>query len=147
MVSFTFDYSKLPIIKVVFEGKITGKNVESFFKKWVQNYKSDKNHTLIMDITKLEAPSIKCSMKLARCAKKQKILTKDDPLYLQRTIIIMTENKPLRYIIKIVAKITAPEAPLFIYWKKKAEQNITVDTIHDVYYDNIMKFQYIRPEL
>jgi hypothetical protein len=139
---FKFDFSCMPNIKVIFTGKITENNLNGFFKEWLRVNTFKTYHNLIFDTTNLDIPSIKVAIRIGKFIKN---LKDEDPQYLQRSIIIMNENVIIRNLTKIVFKITKPVAPVFIYWKKKTETNVNLDTILDIFNTNVFKFQFIKP--
>jgi hypothetical protein len=139
---FKFDFSSMPNIKVIFTGKITENNLNGFFKEWLRVNTFKTYHNLIFDTTNLDIPSIKVAIKIGQFIKN---LRDEKPQYLQRSIIILNENIIIRNLTKIVFKITKPAAPVFIYWKKKTETNVNLDTILDIFNTNVFKFQFIKP--
>jgi hypothetical protein len=142
MTFYTVDDTEFPIIKICLQGKITDKALNDFFDIWLSFYDRERKFYLLFDICNVRNPSIKNSFQLANFIKKIK---KKSPQYLKKSLLILNDNFLLKKIMGLVFKITPPAAPLYLYWKKKEENDINVDTVREVYETKNHLFQEILP--
>jgi hypothetical protein len=142
MVFYQIDKTQLPIIKIKFIGKITNKELDSFFDEWNSFYDTGENFYMFFDMTEMSIPHINKVVKLAKFISS----TKDnDPQYLKKSILILNDVFILKKMFNVVFKIAAPAAPLYVYWKHKFELNINNDTIQEIFETQNSKFQIIIP--
>ena len=58
MVFYSFNYSKFPIVEIIFDGEINDDDLDDFFDEWLKIYDREQQFELYMDITKMETPSM-----------------------------------------------------------------------------------------
>jgi len=138
MVFYSFNYSKFPIVEIIFDGEIN--NLNNFFDEWLKIYDREKSFELYFDITKMETPSMSFAYKLAIFIQKIKEFR---PQYLKQSILIINDGWFIRALFNTVFTITSPASPLYIYWKY--EEDITLDTVNKVLEEEKEKFQCILP--
>jgi hypothetical protein len=106
---FEFEY---PYVYITFnhENIVDDKNLDIFFQTWLDIYKEQKPYIIIFDGTMVNYTKPSFIFKFAKFMKK---LRKQEPQYLQYSIIII-DNSLMRGIMNMVFRIQKPVAPVYM---------------------------------
>jgi len=139
---YTFDKTKFPIVKIKLTGKIYEDQLDALFYDWESLYSLEKKHYILFDIYEIDNPDFKSAYKLISFIQKIK---KKQPQYLKKSLLIIRDNKFLKFLFSFIFKITKPAAPLYMYWKQDHEIYVNNDTIQEIFETQNNKFQIILP--
>ena len=107
-----FDESSFPIVKVILhEGPTNDNEYDLFIQKWLELYDNQIDFTFLFDTTNMINPSFKYAIKMPFFIK---TLKKRDHQYLQKSIILINDNK-IRFMLDFIFAVQKPVAPVFIY--------------------------------
>lgn len=132
-----FDESSFPIVKVILhEGPNNDNEYDLFIQKWLELYDNQIDFTFLFDTTNMINPSFKYAIKMPLFIK---TLKKKEYQYLQKSIILINDNK-IKYMLDFIFSVQKPVAPVFIY---NIEHGIH-DNIDDIMNDESTLFIDIR---
>jgi hypothetical protein len=147
---FEFEY---PYVYITFNHSniVDDVNLEIFFQTWLDIYKEGKPYIIVFDGTRIDYAKPSFIFKFAKFMKK---LRKQEPQYLQYSIIIV-DNSLMRGLMNMVFRIQKPVAPVYMcktadelldlhnqIHKNNAksiaieEKDVSEEEIKKVYFDN-----------
>ena len=111
-----YDYSKKPIVKVIFDKNINDEeDFKEFLKEWVALYDNKKDFFFILDTRNVGLIKMNYVNKMVKFIKKMKQF---EYQYLQSSVIIVN-NTIIRYLLNIIFNLTKPLATVHIVSDKK----------------------------
>lgn len=106
-----YDYSKKPIVKVIFDKNINDEeDFKEFLKEWVALYDNKQDFFFILDTRNVGLIKMNYVNKMVKFIKKMKQF---EYQYLQSSVIIVN-NTLIRYLLNIIFNITKPLATVHI---------------------------------
>ena len=142
MTFYQYDYSRFPEVKIIFNSnQIIKEHVDLFFAEWMSIFNSKRNFYMIYDVTKVETAPMYFIYKLVAFIKKMK---KMKPLYLQKSIILISNSKIMKFLLKMAMTLTKPAADMYVYWKNQYEV-IHIEQLNQLLLNNKNKFEYYSP--
>ena len=116
--SAVYDYSQFPIVNVTINNNPVNDIIfEKFKNDWLECFKYDKPWIFIFNTLNVGTVPVKYILKIATFVKK----IKNNPQNKLERSIIITTNKNVNLLLRMVFNITAPSAPLHILQNNEPE--------------------------
>lgn len=106
-----YDRSSFPLVKVKIIGIPSDNDFDEFLRQWLQLYEEMNEFSFLFDIRELGNVSLKYCMKMSLFIYK---LRKKEYQYLQKSIIVLNDNK-IQRLLDFIFAIQSPVADVFIY--------------------------------
>ena len=109
---FLIDSNNFPIITVKLMGNLEQEeDFDNFLNYWLQLYEQGRDFTFYFDTTEVTTPPLKYCIKMSKFIKE---LRKKEIQYLQKSIILINENK-IKWMLDFIFWIQPPVATVYIY--------------------------------
>ena len=106
-----YNYDKLPIVKVSFNGGVKNdEDYNMFTQKWLELEEKKTPYYFIFDTTNMGMTNINYCYKISKFIKS----LKKQKTYLKKSIILV-KNSYIRSLIYVVFKCTKPISPVYIF--------------------------------
>lgn len=120
-----FNYSRFPIVKVVFNKNIKNNlDFELFLIQWMALYDKKIHFKFVFDTRKMGIIGIQYCIRMAQFIKK---LKKYPIQYLEKSVIIV-KNSFIRSLLDLIFSLEKPVAPVYITKEIDLVENILEDT-------------------
>ena len=106
-----YDRSSFPLVKVKIVGVPNDNDFDEFLRQWLLLYEEMNDFSFLFDIRELGDVSLKYCVKMSMFIYK---LRKRDHQYLQKSIIVLNDNK-IQRLLDFIFAIQSPVADVFIY--------------------------------
>lgn len=106
-----YDRSSFPLVKVKIIGIPSDNDFDEFLRQWLQLYEEMNEFSFLFDIRELGNVSLKYCMKMSLFIYK---LRKKEHQYLQKSVIVLNDNK-IQRLLDFIFAIQSPVADVFIY--------------------------------